>query len=156
MDAMKPSVHATWSSAAPAWSPKDHVQATEQPAYQPTRLVGDIAPEHDAAFLQWCFDRGVQAKKLLFPSYTSNGIRGFLAKEDIDPYDDLVTVPSNIILSKSVCYNDPELGHVFRENIRIFDDDEDAALVRCSSHAGPLDCLALEHRNSCMRHRGRY
>lgn len=96
----------------------------------PLVLVGPIPQAWDTEFFHWCIKNGVRCPKLSFPVYFGpQGIRGFLATEDINSYDDLLVVPSSLIISKTSCYCSAELGHIYSENYRLFEDDEDAAVA---------------------------
>jgi len=127
------SVLSSPSSSSSTIIPTDSSTTVTQvpaPISPPIILVGNIPQHWDYEFFNWCIKHGIKCPKLNFPAYMGpQNIRGFLAKEDINSYDDLLVVPSSLIISKSSCYCSQELSKVFTENYRIFEDDEDAVLA---------------------------
>jgi hypothetical protein len=79
------------------------------------------------SLLSWCLARGVIAPKLRI---AGTGVhRGLIAIETIYPSETLLTIPSTLLISRSRCLCDSLLEHVYREQARLFDHQEDAVLA---------------------------
>lgn len=94
--------------------------------FDKTWLAKDAPKEYKerfARFKKWCQREGIQHPKVQYPVLFGKGesrYPGMLALEDIGPNEPVVKVPSKHIINTKVCYNCPELQHVFFENPETF------------------------------------
>ncbi len=75
--------------------------------------------------MAWLQEHGARFKKIEWPSYaTESGVRGAVALADIDMDEDMVSIPEHLMLTPLVALEDPEIGHVFEENLGQFADED--------------------------------
>ncbi|CAM9159340.1 unnamed protein product, partial [Discosporangium mesarthrocarpum] len=71
---------------------------------------------------------GARFDKISWPAETQNGIRGVVATEDINSGDYIVSIPRRLMLSVAHAKEDPELGHIWRNNPSLLRGDTGLAL----------------------------
>ncbi|CAM9363567.1 unnamed protein product [Choristocarpus tenellus] len=82
----------------------------------------------DTAFLDWLTENGSRFEKIQWPAMTQNGLRGAVALEHIKSGEHMVTVPWRLMLSVIHAAEDPEMGHVYKENKSLLRNDNGLAL----------------------------
>ncbi|KAG3098139.1 hypothetical protein PI124_g16948 [Phytophthora idaei] len=75
-------------------------------------------------FLQWLQDNGATFPKLQWPVTTPNGLRGAVATESIATSEPMLCIPQRLLISEELCWQDPQLGPVFRDNRDVFTRDD--------------------------------
>ncbi|OWY96061.1 hypothetical protein PHMEG_00033772, partial [Phytophthora megakarya] len=75
-------------------------------------------------FLQWLRDNGATFPKLQWPTTTPNGLRGAVALEDIATDEPMICVPRSLLISEHLCWQDPQLQCVYRDNRDVFTRDD--------------------------------
>ncbi|ETN08315.1 hypothetical protein PPTG_12130 [Phytophthora nicotianae INRA-310] len=75
-------------------------------------------------FLQWLRDNGATFPKLEWPVTTPNGLRGAVATETITTGEPMLCIPRRLLISEELCWQDPQLGPVFRDNRDVFTRDD--------------------------------
>ncbi|KAL3656413.1 hypothetical protein V7S43_018716 [Phytophthora oleae] len=75
-------------------------------------------------FLQWLHDNGAVFPKLQWPTTTPNGLRGAVATGNIATYEPMLCIPQKLLISEDLCWQDPLLGTIFRDNRDVFTRDD--------------------------------
>ena len=75
--------------------------------------------------MDWCAKNGVKIPKLEYPANFDGGLVGVRAKEDIEHREAFLYVPFKILITMELAHNHPIIGHVFRENPKIFTKEHD-------------------------------
>ncbi|KAF4043357.1 SET domain-containing protein [Phytophthora infestans] len=83
-----------------------------------------MASPDELRFLQWLQDNGATFPKLQWPVATPNGLRGAVATEDIATNEPMLSIPRHLLISEEMCWQDPQLGPVFRSNRDVFTRDD--------------------------------
>ena len=79
-------------------------------------------------FLAWLQAHGARFDKIDWPSYRF-GVRGAVALADIDTEEDIASVPEHLLLTPLVLLENPEIGHVFEENLTEYSDEDMLAVL---------------------------
>ncbi|GMF21804.1 unnamed protein product [Phytophthora lilii] len=81
-------------------------------------------PAAEQRFLQWLQAHGATFPKLQWPATTPGGLRGAVARERIAPGEPMLCVPRRLLISEALCWQDAQLGPVFRANRDVFSRDD--------------------------------
>ena len=73
--------------------------------------------------MKWADKVGIKTPKLEYPAYFDGGLVGVRAKETIRHREMILSIPYKVLLSMDKAKNDPILGRVFKENNRLFGED---------------------------------
>ena len=73
--------------------------------------------------MKWCEEVGIKTPKLEYPAYFEGGLVGVRAKETIRHREMILSIPYKCLLSIDKAKSDPILGKVFKENNRLFGED---------------------------------
>ena len=75
-----------------------------------------MGDEKDAAFLAWLEKEGARFPSIEWPSdKTESGIRGAVAKEDIETNQNMIEIPKHLIISPPIVYADKDIGSILEE-----------------------------------------
>ena len=85
----------------------------------------------DEEFESWLATHGASYPKIRWPCDVGelHGCRGAVATSDIESNEAMLTIPQALMITPLNAYDDPILGNFFRENPRVFDDDDSCLAV---------------------------
>lgn len=78
-------------------------------------------PKH-ARFLEWCFSNGLKWGGVDFPAFfgKDGNLRGLVAKRDIRPYEVVLAVPNQLMITTIKAREDKYLGKLFAAHEELF------------------------------------
>lgn len=74
-------------------------------------------------YFNWAFERGVKMNKARYPCLFTPGYLGIVAVEDIGPFETLISVPNDLLITSKVA-EDSELADLFRKYDQVFDKND--------------------------------
>lgn len=82
-------------------------------------------PRHKI-FLDWCFDNGLKWTGVDFPAYFGeNGeLRGLVATRDIEPYEIVLAVPNQLLITSKKVREEKQMMKIIEENDEYFDEED--------------------------------
>lgn len=77
-------------------------------------------------FLDWCFSHGLKWTGVDFPAFfgPSGQLRGMVCSRDIQPYEAVLAVPNELLISSEEIRDDPALFKIFSQYEMFYDQDD--------------------------------
>lgn len=75
-------------------------------------------------FCQWLTENGAKFPKILWPSsQTEGGVRGAIALDDIESLEPMLEIPTNLMMSPPILFQDPVIGSKMQASLDLLQGD---------------------------------
>ena len=104
----------------------------EEPRYNAEISSREKMNPRHARFLDWCFRHGLKWQGVDFPAYfgEDGALRGLVASRDIRPYEVVLAVPNQLMITTVKAREDKHLAKLFAAHEALFF-DEDSGEYNC-------------------------